>query len=125
MDWCAYLKIPRCPLPADEMTVSLYLHSVVKRANTFAPVKSASAAIAYFQKINLQYHLPTHSPTEGMARQASSRKFGLTPKGRKEPFRWARFVAFALKYGVNIRDYCHKVVASMAMVMFGVIYTHV
>jgi hypothetical protein len=87
------------------MTVALYLQFVVVRANTFAPVKSASAAIAYFQKINLQHHLPTQSPTVGMARQATSRKFGLTPKGNKEPFQWAQVVAFALEYGVNNRGF--------------------
>ena len=58
MDWCASLKVPRCPLPADDMTVALYLQSVVKRANTFAPVKNASVAIAYFQII---ITISTHS----------------------------------------------------------------
>ncbi len=79
------------------MTVAFYLQIVVERAKTFAPVKSVSAAIAYFQKINSQHHLPTQSPTVGMVRQAiTSRKFGLTPKGRKEPFQWDKVVAFAL-----------------------------
>jgi len=63
VDGRACLRVPRCPLPADEMTVALYLQSVVERANAFAPVKSASADIAYFQKINLQHHLPTMSTT--------------------------------------------------------------
>ena len=54
-----------------------------------------------------------------MVRQATSRKFGLTPKGRKEPFQWAQVVAFALEYGVNNRGYCHLIVASIAVVMFG------
>ena len=57
--WYACLKVPRCAMPAYEMTVALHLQSVIERSNTFAPVKSASAAIAYFQKINLQHHLPT------------------------------------------------------------------
>jgi len=51
--WCASLGAPRCPLPADEITVALYLKSLVERSSTFAPVKSASAARAFFQKINL------------------------------------------------------------------------
>ena len=103
VDWCACMKVPRRPLPADEMTVAIYLQTLVERANTFTPVKSASAAIAYFKKINLQHHLPTKSPTVGMARQATSRKFGLMPKGRKEPFQWALVVAFTLEYVVNNR----------------------
>jgi hypothetical protein len=52
-----------------------------------------------------------------MVRQAASRKFGLTPKGRKEPFQWTHVVAFALEYGVNNRGCCHLVVASMAVVI--------
>ncbi len=92
---------------------------MVERANTFAPVKRASAAIAYFQKINLHHHLPTQSPTVGMVRQAATRKLGLTPKGRKEPFQWAQVVTFVLKYGVRNRGYYHLVVASMAEVIFG------
>ncbi len=54
-----------------------------------------------------------------MVRQAATRKFGLTPKGRKEPFQWASVVFFALEYGVRNLGYCHLVVASMAVVMFG------
>jgi hypothetical protein len=101
------------------MTVAIYLQSVVESANTFALVKSASVAIAYFQEINLQHHLPMKSPTVGMVRQAASRKFGLTPKERKEPFQWAEVVAFALEYGINNMGYVHLVVTSMAVVMFG------
>jgi len=36
-----------------------------------------------------------------------------------EPFQWAQVVAFALEYGVRNRGYCHLVVASMAVGMFG------
>jgi len=99
--------------------VALYLQSVVERSSTFAPVKSASAAIAFFQKDNQYSHLPTKSPAVGMVRQVTTRKFGLTPKGRKEPFQWAQVVSFALAYGVHNRGYCHLVVASVAVVIFG------
>jgi len=92
---------------------------VVERANISAPVKSASAAIAYFQKIHMQHNLPTQSPTVGMVRQEASRQFGLTPKGRNRPFQWAKIVAFAQEYGVKYRGYYHMVVSCMAVVMFG------
>ncbi len=59
-----------------------------------------------------------------MARQSTSRKFGLTPKGRKEPFQLDQVVASALEYGVNNWGYCHLVVASMAVVMFGGMCTY-
>jgi hypothetical protein len=117
--WCSSLAAPRRPLPAEEITAALYLQSVVERSDTFAPVKSASAAIAFFQKVNLYNHLPTLSPAVGMVRQAATRKFGLTPKGRKEPFQWDQVVSFALAYGVHNQGYCHLVVATMVVVMFG------
>ncbi len=82
-------------------------------------MKSASAAIAFFQKVNLYNHLPTQSPLVGMVRQAATRKFGLTPKGRKEHFQWTQVVSFSPAYGVHNQGYCHLVVASMAVVMFG------
>jgi hypothetical protein len=62
---------------------------VVERSKSFAPVKTASVAIAFFQKVNLFDHLPTQSPAVNMVRHAFANKFGLTPKGRKEPFTWA------------------------------------
>ena len=45
---CASLAAPRCPLLDEEITVALYLQSLVERSSIFAPVKSASAAIAFF-----------------------------------------------------------------------------
>ena len=101
VEWCSSLARPRCPLPADDFTVALYLQSVVERSKSFALVKSASAAIDFFQKVNLFNHLPTHSLVVGMVRQAAARKFGLTPKGRKEPSQWAQVVAFAQAYVVQ------------------------
>jgi hypothetical protein len=40
--------VPRVTLPAMDVTVALYLQSVVNRAKIFAPVKTASAAIAFY-----------------------------------------------------------------------------
>ncbi len=48
VDWCASLDVPRCSLPASQMTVAMYLQSVVDRSKSYAPVKSHSAAIACF-----------------------------------------------------------------------------
>ena len=47
-EWCSSLARPRCPLPADDFTVVLYLQSVVEMSQSFDPVKSASATIAFF-----------------------------------------------------------------------------
>ena len=61
-DWRVSLVVPRCPLPTSEMTVALYLRSVVERSRSYAPVKSPSDAIAFYQKVNMFGHLPTRSP---------------------------------------------------------------
>ncbi len=52
----------RCPLPASDYSVALYLQSMWIRAKSFAHVKSTSAAIAFFQKVNLIHNLPTQFP---------------------------------------------------------------
>ena len=45
--WCGERLSERCPLPASDHTVALYLQSVSDGSKTFAPVKSASEAIAF------------------------------------------------------------------------------
>jgi hypothetical protein len=63
-------------------------------AKMFAPVKAASAAIAFYQKINLFDHEPTQSPAVCLVRGAAMRKCGLNPQKRKEPFEWEQVVSF-------------------------------
>ena len=86
VSWCSSLAQPRCPLPAAEITVAMYLQLVVGRSKSYSPFKKASAAIAFFQKVNLHNHLPTRAPAVEMVRQAAIRNFGLAPKNRKAPF---------------------------------------
>ncbi len=96
------------------------MQSVMNNAKTFAPVKAASAAIAFDQKINLFDHEPTQSPATCLEwGAASTRKFGMNTKNRKDPFEWDQVVSFAEAYGVRHQGYCHPVVATMAVVMFG------
>jgi hypothetical protein len=59
---------------------------MVNGTKAFAPVKAASAAIAFYQKINLFSHEPTQSPAACFVREAAIRRFGLKPKIRKEPY---------------------------------------
>ena len=110
---------PRVPLPASDASVAMYLQSVANSAKTFAPVKAASAAIAFFQKVNLFDHEPTQCPAACLVRNAAMRRFGLNPKNRKEPFEWDNVVLFAEAYGVRQQGYCHLVVASITVIMFG------
>ena len=99
--WCDSLTVPRVPLPSTDGTVAMYLQSVANNAKTFAPVKAASAAIAFYQNINLFSHEPTQSPAVNIVREAAARRFGLHPKNRKEPFEWANVVKFAEAYGAR------------------------
>jgi hypothetical protein len=88
-------------------------------AKMFAPVKAASTAIVFYQKINLFDHEPTQSPAASLVRSTAARRFGLNAKNRKEPFEWYQVVDFAVAYGVRHQAYCHLVVATMAVIMFG------
>jgi hypothetical protein len=117
--WCGSLLRPRRPLLADDITVALYLQSLMDSANSFSTIKSASASIAFFHKINLFTNHPTGAPGAYMVRTATARKFGLSPKRVKEPFLWFQLVDFALLYGIHNQGYCHLVVATMAILSFG------
>jgi len=117
--WCDALAEPRVSSPASDGSVALYLQSVVNGAKTFAPVKAASAAIAFYQKINLFDHEPTLSPSVCIVRSAAMRRFGLNTTYRKEPFEMGQALDFAEAFGVRRSEYCHLVVATMAVVMLG------
>ncbi len=45
--WRDALTVPRVPHPATDGTLAMYQQSVVNGVKTFAPVKDASAAIAF------------------------------------------------------------------------------
>ena len=76
----------------------MYLQLLAERSNSYSPFKKASAAIAFFQKVNLFHHLPARALAVEMVRQAAIRKFGTAPKKRKTPFIWKNVVAFAKAY---------------------------
>ena len=52
----------RRPFPADDLTFTLYFQSLMDNANSFSTIKSASASIAFFHKINLFTNHPTMAP---------------------------------------------------------------
>jgi hypothetical protein len=85
VSWCSSLMRPRRPLPADDLTVALYFQSLMDNAKSFSTVKSVSASIVFFHKINLFTNHPTMAPEVCMARTAAARKFGLSAK-RVKPF---------------------------------------
>ena len=117
VEWFGSLARPRSVLPADDLTVAIYFQVMMDKAKKIASIKSASEAIAFYQKMNLYIHNPTMAPEASMVQRAAARKFGLTPLGRKTPFAWSRRLLFAEAYGVRHQGYCHLVAATMAVVM--------
>ncbi len=99
--------------------MTLYLKSMTNGAKTFAPVKAVCAAIALYQKTNLFDREPTKAPAVCIVRSAEMRKFGLNTVIRKEPFECEQVEGFAESYGVRYHGYCHLVVATMPVAMFG------
>ncbi len=53
------------------------------RVYELAPIKAASAAIAFFQKVNFFDHQPTQCPAACLVRNAAMEKFGLNQKTGK------------------------------------------
>jgi hypothetical protein len=78
--WCGSLIRPRGLLPADDLTIALYFQSLMDSASSFSTIKSASASIAFFHKINVFTNHPTMAPEVCMARTAAARKFKLSAK---------------------------------------------
>ena len=54
----------------------LYLQHVADSAVSFSAVKSASAAIAYFQRMDLYSHEPTMGQLASFVRNAAMRRLG-------------------------------------------------
>ena len=118
--WCRERCEPRCPLPASEVTVALYLQHVADTAVSFSAVKSASAAIAYFQRINLYSHEPTMGQLASFVRNAAMRRLGLAPRSRKTPFTWDNILRFARDRLSSLDPpYCYLVVVTLCDVSFG------
>ena len=50
VSWCNNLLRPRRSLPAEDITVALYMQSLMNSANSFSTIKSASASVAFFTR---------------------------------------------------------------------------
>ena len=51
--------------------------------------------------------------------ECGKRRFGFDKVNRNEPFEWEQVAGFAKVYGVRHQGYCHLVLATMTVVMFG------
>ena len=92
--WCEAVAEPKVSLPPSDAMVALYLQAVINGAKTLAPVKAASAAVAFYQKINLFNQEPTQSPAACLMRSAAVRRFGMNVKNHKEPFEWEQATTY-------------------------------
>jgi hypothetical protein len=117
--WCGSLMIPRRLLSAEDLTFALYSQSLMDNANSFPTIKSTSASIAFFHKINLYTNHLTMASEVCMMRTAAAIKFGLSAKRVKEPFLWSQLVGFASLYGNQNQGYCHLAVSTMTILSFG------
>jgi len=114
--WCADRCPPRCALPASEVTVALYLQSVLQVATTFSVVKGASAAISTLHEV---HGLP--SPTSGLLcsqiRSAAERILGAAPVNRKAPFEWELLHSYCIAASAS-GDFLRMLIAAMALLAF-------
>ena len=99
--------------------MALYLANLAEKATSFSVIKSASATIAYYQKINQFDHNPTISPLATFVRVAFARRLGTAPKRRKAPFLWADVLRFASAYLSGSPAYCYLVVVTCCVLSFG------
>ena len=83
--WCNERDPPRESLPAEPLTVALYLLSLTQQANTFSVIKTASAAIHTMHKLSLSDREPTSHPLVKMIRESSQRVLGTRLVNQKEP----------------------------------------
>ena len=118
--WCGDREAPRCPLPASETTVALFLQQVADEAQSFSVIKLASAAIAYYQKINLFDHNPTIGPLASFVRKSAMRRLGLAPLRRKAPFQWSDIARLVASTICGARTpYCRLVVVTFCVITYG------
>ncbi len=71
--WCGSLTRPRRANPADDLTVALYFRSLMDKANTPSPIKSASAFIVFFHKIHSFINHSTMAPEVCMVRTTAEK----------------------------------------------------
>jgi hypothetical protein len=115
--WCVARSPPRCPLPALHVTVALFLCAVAATSNTYAPVKSASAAIFTAHDMGLA-GAPTKHPLCKLVRQGLKRKFGLRLVNRKEPLAPELVVAFAECFASPSSPLVHLMLATFVSLCF-------
>ena len=76
IQWCKDRNPPRCPLPASESTVTLYLQFLTRSAKSYAVVKSASGAIFSFHEAALvpQKEIPTQLSAPSLVREVAEER---------------------------------------------------
>ena len=116
--WCAERTPPLCPLPAEEVTIAMYFQHRLDSAKSFSVLRSASAAIAAFHKVNLFPQRPTRGPLPSMVRECGKRLLGLAANRDKAPFPWEAIARLALVFCTPTSEPWRWVVGLLAVVCF-------
>eukprot|EP00854_Cymbomonas_tetramitiformis_P026871 gene26871-biopygen27823 len=84
--FCAGRTPPRVPVPADPVTVCLFLQLISSEAKSYASVKSASGALFTWHELALVplSEIPTKHPLAKGIREAAKRRIGLKLVNQKE-----------------------------------------
>ncbi|KAK3264737.1 hypothetical protein CYMTET_26541 [Cymbomonas tetramitiformis] len=86
--FCAARVPPRVPIPANPITVCLFLQLVTSEAKSYAVVKSASGAPFSLHEMALVPvgEIPTKHPlAKGIRARAAKRRIGLKLRNQKDP----------------------------------------
>ena len=75
---------PRASLPALPLTVAMFLMLLTQHANSYAVIKTASAAIFSYHRVALQEDPCSHALVKAV-KDTAKRSIGLAVKNRKEP----------------------------------------
>lgn len=116
MEWCAARSPPRSALPASEITVALYLQSVLQTSNTFSVIKGTSAAISTLHEVN-GYESPTEGKLCGQIRSAGERILGGRLVNQKEPLEWDVLHSYCIAACAS-GDFMRMLVAATALLAF-------
>ena len=115
--WCQARTPPPPALPASEVVVGMYLAHLLRSANSYSVVRTASAAIYQMHTANL-HPSPCSGPIPRMVRKTARKRLGLDPKNAKNPLPWADVGAFAARFCRRDSPLIHWSIALMGAICF-------
>ena len=116
--WCAERTPPLCPLPAEELTIAMFLQHRLGSAKSYSVIRTDSAAIGALHKLNLFAQRPTRGPLPSLVRECAKRELGLAATRDKDPFPWAAVAQMAMAYCTPTSEPWRWVVGLLAVACF-------